>query len=262
MLNARAESPDSSLVALHTCTPRGCLITVAPGGRIAYSNRNMVSDYRLLGVLFFSIAVFRLCGQEPSATSDTAAPATETIVFLRHGEKPPQENGQLTCQGLNRGLALPKLLIERYGNANFIYAPDPAKKITKDDVAYSYIRALATIEPTAIALGLPIETKFGYKEIDPLQQELLDPRYQRSLVFVAWEHLKLNELVKNILSSLGGDPSAVPEWTNDDYDSIYVVKVQSTPTKRTVTFQHEYEGLNGLSADCPEAKIDSVTKGN
>ncbi len=31
----------------------------------------------------------------------------ETLVFVRHGEKPAQGYGQLNCQGLNRALALP-----------------------------------------------------------------------------------------------------------------------------------------------------------
>ena len=31
-------------------------------------------------------------------------------MFLRHGEKPSGGYGQLTCQGLNRSLALPDIL--------------------------------------------------------------------------------------------------------------------------------------------------------
>jgi hypothetical protein len=34
--------------------------------------------------------------------------AQETIVALRHAEKPAGGLGQLTCQGLSRALALPK----------------------------------------------------------------------------------------------------------------------------------------------------------
>ena len=43
------------------------------------------------------------------------AHAQETIVAIRHAEKPPTSLGQLTCKGLNRALALPKVLIPRYG---------------------------------------------------------------------------------------------------------------------------------------------------
>jgi hypothetical protein len=52
------------------------------------------------------------------------AHAQETIVAIRHAEKPPTSLGQLTCKGLNRALALPKVLIPRYGKPDRIYAPD------------------------------------------------------------------------------------------------------------------------------------------
>jgi len=42
-------------------------------------------------------------GENPSSSQTDI----ETIVFLRHGEKPQRGLGQSTCQGLNRVLALP-----------------------------------------------------------------------------------------------------------------------------------------------------------
>lgn len=30
----------------------------------------------------------------------------QTLVFIRHGEKPDNDSGQLSCQGLNRALAI------------------------------------------------------------------------------------------------------------------------------------------------------------
>jgi hypothetical protein len=180
---------------------------------------------------------------------------TETIIFIRHGEKPGTEIGQLSCQGLNRSLALPKLLIRNYGRANFIFAPDPAKKVSSNGMDYSYTRALATIEPTAIELGLPVETKFGYEEIDLLQEELLSPRYGKSLVFVAWEHFKLQQLVKNLFATLGSS-AVIPPWNTNDFDSIYVVTISTVGSHQTITFRHDYEHLDGLSAECPDAKTN------
>lgn len=37
--------------------------------------------------------------------------AETTIVIIRHGEKPSAGLGQLSCQGLNRALALPQVLL-------------------------------------------------------------------------------------------------------------------------------------------------------
>lgn len=75
------------------------------------------------------VSVLLVCGSMlfiPPACADT------TIIIVRHGEKPAQGLGQLTCQGLNRALALPAVLLSRYGNPVAIYAPNPAiKKIDK-----------------------------------------------------------------------------------------------------------------------------------
>ncbi|ABU43618.1 hypothetical protein AR158_C072L [Paramecium bursaria Chlorella virus AR158] len=46
----------------------------------------------------------------------------KTIVFVRHGEKPYLGLGQLDCKGLNRSLALPDVLISKYGIPTKIYA--------------------------------------------------------------------------------------------------------------------------------------------
>ena len=88
------------------------------------------------------------------AAGENPAPfhtGVETIVFLRHGEKPPGGLGQLTCQGLNRALALPAVLIAKFGRANYVFAPDPEGKVTEGGLRqFNYIRPLATIEPTVL----------------------------------------------------------------------------------------------------------------
>lgn len=177
----------------------------------------------------------------------------ETIVAIRHGEKPPGGLGQLTCRGLNRALALPKILVSRYGKPDAIYAPDPADEVNDGGHnRYSYVRPLMTIEPTAIALGMPVNAQIGFTEIAKLQSELTSPSYANALIFVAWEHLKLNQFAQQMLKSYGDDPSAVPDWPNSDYDRIYIFKITRDRDKPTLTFKVEQEGLNGsLSDTCP-----------
>ncbi len=178
----------------------------------------------------------------------------ETIVFVRHGEKPAADLGQLNLQGLNRALALPNVLIPKYGKADAVFAPGTRKKLTKNGVQYSYVRPLVTIEPTAIRLGLPVEAQIGYDDINGLRRALLQPRYEHSLIFVAWEHRMLQETVKKIVSSLGGDPAVIPEWPKGDFDSIYVIRIQSDGGKRSVTFRHDHEGLDGQSLKAPKPR--------
>jgi len=74
-------------------------------------------------------------------------PRAETIIAIRHAEKPPTSLGQLTCRGLNRALALPNVLIPRYGRPDRIYAPDPGTRIGQlGNLSYSYVRPLMTLK--------------------------------------------------------------------------------------------------------------------
>jgi len=45
--------------------------------------------------------------------------------------------------------------VGKYGKADVIFAPDPAKQKNDSGTKYDYVRPLATIEPTAIYFGLP-----------------------------------------------------------------------------------------------------------
>ena len=179
--------------------------------------------------------------------------AQETIVAIRHAEKPPGGLGQLTCRGLNRALALPQVLLHRYGKPAAIFAPDPAVQVSdRSQTLYSYVRPLITIEPTAIFLGMPVNAQIGFTDIARLQAEVTAPAYSNAIVYVAWEHLKLNDFAMQLLRAYGGDPTKVPDWPNTDYDRIYVFKIADEHGKPAITFHLDQEGLNdSLSDSCP-----------
>ncbi|HSY17789.1 MAG TPA: hypothetical protein VK815_05610 [Candidatus Acidoferrales bacterium] len=182
--------------------------------------------------------------------ADTNAPTVETIVCIRHGEKPPGGLGQLTCRGLNRALALPEVLLGKYGKPQFVFAPNPTQKVD-GKAGYNYIRPLMTIEPTAIRCGLPVNTQYGYLEIKELESELQKPEYRSAVVFVAWEHGLLDKFVKNVVKDNGGDDAKVPIWQGSDFDSIFLIKIVHASTGDSVEFTIEHENLNGLSDECP-----------
>jgi hypothetical protein len=195
----------------------------------------------------------------PVSGAQTPPARGETIVLLRHGEKPVGGLGQLTCKGLNRSLALPSVLIGRYGKPDFIYAPNPSQQVDDGNKlpTYSYVRPLATIEPTAIRLAMPVNTQIGFLQIDELQKALLQPAYAHSLIFVAWEHLKLHDFAAQMLKSYGSNPAQVPEWTNDDYETIYVFHItRSNPNGAPhATLEIQKEGLEKTLSDaCPGPK--------
>jgi hypothetical protein len=179
--------------------------------------------------------------------------ATETIVMIRHAEKPDGGLGQLSCQGLNRALALPKVLLGKFGTPAAIFAPNPGMEKLDQGHSYNYIRPLATIEPTAIRVGLPVNTRWGFEDIASLKSSLLGNEMVDKTVFVAWEHRLLEQLSKDLLEQLGEDSSAVPVWKGDDFDSIYVIKIRvDGDGKRSASFRIDHQHLNKLSTKCPK----------
>ncbi len=178
------------------------------------------------------------------------ARAEQTIVFFRHGEKPANGYGQLTCQGLNRALALPDVLIGRYGKGTHFYAPNPAVKINDPVGGQYYVRPLATIEPLAIRSGVGVNTRYAYYDIAGLQNMLITPTKADSTIFVAWEHAYLVRAVQNIMNAYGGGVQ-VPAWISGDYDSLYVVHVTYAGSTITARFERDSEGLNNQPTTCP-----------
>ncbi len=178
-----------------------------------------------------------------------AAPgqAAETIIFVRHGENPAAGLGQLSCKGLNRALALPKALAAKFPSPNAIYAPNPAERKKDRGVAYDYVRPLATIEPTAIALGMPVDTTFGVSSLPSLRKQLTLPRYSNATLLVAWEHKQIVTLARDLVARNGGDPKTVPSWRDDDFGSIYVVTIGGGGAQMRI----EQQNLDALSDACP-----------
>ena len=179
--------------------------------------------------------------------------AEQKIIFIRHAEKPALGLGQINCQGLNRALALPAVLLAKFGKPDFVFASDPHEKKIDGDQSYNYVRPLLTVAPTAVQAGLPINTAFGYEDIEALQQELAAPRYQNAVVLVAWEHKKLEDMVKAMLQRMGGQASVVPHWKGSDFDSIYVVTVRRSEDRASASFALDRQQLNGQGAACPAA---------
>jgi hypothetical protein len=198
------------------------------------------------------------------ATSASGTPTAretqdvETLVFVRHGEKPPEGLGQFNCKGLNRALALPAVIAAKYGKPDAIYAPDPGEQKDDNGHPYYYVRPLATIEPTAIQFGMPVQTPYGYSQIDSLQTKLVDPAWRGRTVLVAWEHRQIETLVRRVIAAHGGTASEVPRWDSADFDSIYVVRISWSGDTPHARFSHEREGLDGRADDCPCAQLPAT----
>lgn len=205
---------------------------------------------KLTAAVCLGLAVSALAIAAP-ATRAADPVTTQTIVLVRHGEKPAAGLGQIDCQGLNRALALPAVLTRLFGRPAAIFAPNPATKVRDPGGVFDYVRPLATIEPTAIALGLPVDTSVGFTDVDGLQQRLGAPRLHDALVFVAWEHVRIVTVARSLLARHNGDAAAVPVWQDDDFDSIYVVRIARRGGQASASFEHTRQGLDNQPRHCP-----------
>jgi hypothetical protein len=176
--------------------------------------------------------------------------ADQTLVFLRHGEKPAGGHGQITCQGFNRSVALPAVLAAKFGAPWGFYAPNPSVRMDDPAGSFYYVRPLATIEPTAIKAGLGVNTRYAYSDIAGLRGALITPTKADTTIVIAWEHAYLVKIVQDLMNRYGGG-AAVPAWTFGDYDSLYVVHVSYAGGTVTARFERDRQGLDGQPTTCP-----------
>lgn len=163
---------------------------------------------------------------ESSASRAQPVDGTQTLVFLRHAEKPAGGLGQLNCQGLNRAIDLASLLPEKFGKAQYVFAADPTRNVEEGELdnSYSYIRPLMTISPSAIKLGLPVNIDFAANDTSDLADELLHDRYHNATIYTAWSHGYLPELINKVAEEAVGETRPITEdWASSDFDSLYVL---------------------------------------
>lgn len=171
--------------------------------------------------------------------------AAATIIFMRHGEKPAEGLGQLSCKGLNRSLSLPNVIIKKFSEPDYLVAPNPTIQKQDNGIAYNYLRPLATLEPLAIKLGQNIDLTCGYNDINCISSLLLESRYENKVVLVAWEHHNIEAIVKKIALTRGVTLD-VPNWKSDDFDTIYILKMG----ENFIDFTTDKESLNNQSEKC------------
>lgn len=177
----------------------------------------------------------------------------EKLIFVRHAEKSFPDYGQLNCQGLNRAIALPRVLHNYYGKADFIFAPRPYVKISQKNLLYAYVRALATIEPTAIHCKKEVIRTTLCVDVKNFAAELLSPKYHSAKIFIAWEHLHISKIIYAMIELLGKDGKQYPirRWPESDFDSIYEVTIDWNKFPPVFSINYKNENLNGLSKNCP-----------
>lgn len=208
--------------------------------------------YFLLPVLMMGSALFWFSAGK--GVHAEAKNGTQTLVFLRHAEKPEMGLGQLNCQGLNRAIDLSTVLPNIFGKADFIFAANPSRHVEEGagDVSYSYLRPLMTVGPSAIKQGLPINIDFAANDTSDLADELMRDKYHNATVYTAWSHGYLPELINKVAKEASGkNLKLVDDWTGDDFDSLLVLTLRWTDGKATLEYENYKQNLNDGAVGCP-----------
>jgi len=146
----------------------------------------------------------------------------QKIVLMRHAEK-PQDGDNLSCQGLNRSLALPKVLNQTIGIPDYIYIPS-----IKNDQATKHLRMLQTITPFAVQYNLKINSEYNEDEI---KKVLRDIKNKQGTILIVWSHSELPDFAKEL-----GLKKSI-KWEKDDFDSLWVIQNKGHQATLTVAKQ-------------------------
>ncbi|OCX50998.1 histidine phosphatase family protein [Mucilaginibacter sp. PPCGB 2223] len=153
------------------------------------------------------------------------------LVFIRHAEK-PLKGSNLTCQGLNRSLQLPAVLVKKFGVPDYLMVPQLGLGDTT-----KHSRMFQTIAPLAIQYNLAIATTHKEKDFDQIAADL---KAHKGTIIITWEH----KAIPGIVKALG--IAETLNWPDDDYDSIWIVTFKNGLPQLI----KDKEGLHP-SANCP-----------
>jgi hypothetical protein len=173
----------------------------------------------------------------------------ETVYLIRHAEAHPLpgwDDGNYLGAGQWRALALagalPVALLGRPMPTQ-VYSIDPAQVYPGALVMagfhnFSYVRPALTVEPYAIAHGLPLHLVADIELFNPASPGEVEQtrdfffkggQFSNQTLLVAWEHnhfpLMVNSLLADYFGNAGG-PTA-PPWPSGDYDTIWTVTLDA-----------------------------------
>lgn len=163
----------------------------------------------------------------------------ETVYMIRHAEAHPTstwEDGNYIGAGQWRALALPNALRGKIQPTQ-VLSIDPSNAIPPgvDRAASSYVRASLTVEPYAIANNLPYNLAASVAVFAQNAPQLATAAsdylftggtFSNQTILMAWEHEHIPTTVNALLASYQSSQIA-PDWPDDDYDTIWAVKLDS-----------------------------------
>jgi hypothetical protein len=163
----------------------------------------------------------------------------ETVYLVRHAEAHPKswwEDGNYVAAGQWRALDLPYALRGKIQPA-LVYSIDPAQvtsgSTSTQGNSYSYVRTNLTVLPYAIANNLPYNLAASFEllaQTSPAAASnffFTDSTFSNQTLLVGWEHDHIPPTVNALLASYHGNGLPAPPWPDDDYDTVWTVKLDA-----------------------------------
>jgi hypothetical protein len=111
-----------------------------------------------------------------------------------------------------------------------------------------------TISPSAIKLGLPVNIKFSANDTSALADELVEDKYHNAIIYTAWSHGYLPDLINKVASEAVGEKHVITDdWSGSDFDTLYVLTLTWHNGKATMLSRNYKQGLDNGQQTCPEA---------
>jgi hypothetical protein len=190
----------------------------------------------------------------------------ETVYMIRHAEAHPVPNwddGNYIAPGQWRALLLPQALQGKV-HPTQVYSIDPAVGIHSGlidgVITSSYVRPSLTVEPYAIANNLPFNLAASVPVFAQNSPQLstyasnfffTQGTFSNETLLVAWEHDHIPPTVNALLASFGSSQVA-PNWPDNDYDTIWTIKLDSQGNLTVDNGMCEGIGSSLLPATAPQ----------
>jgi hypothetical protein len=156
-----------------------------------------------------------------------------TVLIIRHAEKPDMGT-ELTPQGEARARAYAEFFEHlRVDGRKW----RPSHLFAAADSKDSH-RPRLTLTPLSNATKMPLDLRFGSKDVKELAADLESHRYGHDIL-VCWRHSK----VPALLNALGADPSPLfptGKWPGEKYDWIVEVPYDSHGQMKEIKLLHEH----------------------
>jgi hypothetical protein len=242
-------------------------ISVAPSGSVslvAYNgNLDPPSSYPVLPPRAIESASctgnlhFQVTGGVDGAVFPPGINTNETVYMIRHAEAHPTPNwddGNYVGAGQWRALDLPNALRGKI-QPNQVYSIDPAVGIPGGDgsIPSSYVRPSMTVEPYAIANNLPFNLAASVAVFAQNPPQLSTAAsdffftggtFSNQTLLVGWEHDHIPPAVNALLAAYQSSQT-VPDWSNDDYDSMWTITLDAQGNLTVDT--EACEGINSAT---------------